>query len=100
MAYRVKFSPSARSDINEIFRYISTDDRSQAIRFTTFLIKQALSLGQFPERGRSVPESKLRSYREIIVRAYRIVYRVDQHIELVEVIRFWHAGRSTPTLPE
>src|SRR5690349_3212136 len=100
MVYRVKFSPSARSDINEIFSYISTDDRSQALRFTTFLMKQAMSLGQFPERGRMVPESKLRSYREIIVRAYRIVYRVDHRNELVEIIRFWHAGRATPELPE
>src|ERR1043165_2722937 len=100
MAYRVKFSPSVRSDISEIFRYISTDDRSRAFRFTMFLMKQALSLNQFPERGRVVPESKLRSYREIIVRAYRIVYRVDHHNELVEVIRFWHAGRATPKLTE
>lgn len=67
MAYRVRFSHSARSDINEIVRYISSDDRTQALRFGMFLIKNAMSLGQFPERGRVVPIAA--PFREIIVRA-------------------------------
>jgi hypothetical protein len=33
--------------MNEIVRYISTDDRIQAFRFAMFLVRQALSLGQF-----------------------------------------------------
>jgi len=100
MAYRVNFSRSARSDINESVRYISTDDRIQAFRFAMFLVQQALSLGQFPERGRVVPESTSGSFREIIVRAYRIVYRVNHRNQTVEIIRFWHAGRATPELFE
>jgi plasmid stabilization system protein ParE len=99
MAYRVGFSHSARSDINEIVRYISTDDRNQAFRFGMFLIRQAMSLGWFPERGRVLPKPGRGSYREIFVRAYRIVYRVDPRNQRVEIIRFWHAGRDTPQLP-
>ena len=98
MAYRVRFSHSARADINEIVRYISTDDRAQAFRFGMFLIHQAISLGLFPERGRLVPELTDDSFRELIVRAYRIVYRVDHRNQLIEIIRFWHTRRTTPHL--
>ena len=95
MAYRITFSQSARSDIKEIVRYISTDDRDQAFRFGMFLIQQALSLGQLPDRGRIVPEFDEESIREIIVRAYRIIYRVDHRNRSVVISRFWHVGRAT-----
>ena len=100
MAYRIKFSPSARSDITEIVAYISTHDRRQAFRFAMFLVHRALSLGHFPERGRLVPESTSGAFREIIGRAYRVVYRIDHRNQTVEIVRFWHAGRATPQLPE
>jgi|GEM_PF-4436249 len=40
------------------------------------------------------------SFREIIVRTYRIVYRVGHRNQLIEIIRFWHTRRTTPHLPE
>lgn len=99
MAYNVRFSHSARADINHIVRYISIDNREQAVRFARFLIEQALSLDQFPERGHAVPEFDDELLREIVVRAYRIVYRVDHHLQLIEVIRFWHAAQANLELP-
>ena len=98
MDYQVKLSRSARSDIKDIVRYISTDDPDQAERFGRFLIQHTKSLGQFPERGRVVPEFENEAIREIVVRAYRVVYRVNHDQQSVEVIRFWHAARGTPKL--
>ena len=79
MDYQVKFSRSAESDIEDIVRYISIDDPSQALRFGRFLIHHARGLAQFPERGRVVPEFNDDSIRELIVRRYRIVYRLNHH---------------------
>jgi len=45
-----------------------------------------------------VPEFDIPTLREIIVRAYRIVYRVDHESKLIEVARVWHAARGTPGL--
>ena len=95
MDYQVKLSRSAQTDIEDIIRYISIDDPHQALRFGRFMIQHTRSLGQFPERGRVVPEFEDQLIREIIVRAYRVVYRVSHDKHLVEVIRFWHAGRGT-----
>ena len=98
MAYRVRFSHSARTDINHIVRYISSDNREQAFRFAKLLIEHAMSLAQFPERGRVVPEFAKESVRGIVVRTYRIVYRVDHQTQSIEIIRFWHPARDTPEL--
>lgn len=94
MDYQVRLSPSARIDIEDIIRYISIDDPHHALRFGRFLIQHTKNLGQFPERGRVVPEFEDQSIREIIVRAYRVVYRVSHDEHFVEIIRFWHAGRG------
>lgn len=99
MDYQVVLSLPARSDIQTIVHYISLDNPDQARRFGTFLIQQARGLGQFPERVRVVPEFDGESIREIIVRTYRIVYRLDRNKRTVEIIRFWHAGRGTPVVP-
>ena len=88
MDYQVRLSRSARSDIQDIVRYISIDDPVQALRFGRFLIQHTKSLGQFPERGRVVPEFNDDSIREIIVRRYRIVYRVNHQTLSIEVIRW------------
>jgi len=99
MDYQVKLSRSARLDIQDIVRYISIDDRDRALSFGELLVKHTKSLGQFPGRGRVVPEFADKSVREIIVRAYRIVYRISHHERSIEIIRFWHAGRGDPKIP-
>ena len=89
MDYQVRLSRSARSDIQDIVRYISIDDPDQALRFSGFLIHHTKSLGKFPERGRVVPEFGDKSIR---------VYRINHEAALIEVIRFWHAGRGMPEI--
>lgn len=98
MDYRVVLSPSARADLRDIVRYISIDDPDEALRFGSFLISRSRLLSQSPELGRIVPEFEDPLIREIIVRAYRVVYRVDHSQQLVEVIRFWHAARDVPEI--
>lgn len=99
MDYQVVLSPSARADLRDIVHYISLDAPDRAIRFGQFLVTQTKALAQFPELGRIVPEFDDPIIREIIVRAYRVVYRVNHPERLVEVARFWHAARGTPQLP-
>lgn len=100
MDYHVVLSASARSDIRDIVRYVSLDEPKRAIEFGRFLIQCARSLGQFPMRGRVVPEFGEESIRELIARSYRIVYRFEHNKQLVEIIRFWHAGRGAPHIVE
>jgi plasmid stabilization system protein ParE len=98
MGYQVALSPSARTDLRDVIRYISLDAPDRALRFGQFLVSRTKTLGQFPEIGRVVPEFDDKLIREIIVRSYRVIYRVDHAKRLVDVVRFWHAARGTPEI--
>jgi plasmid stabilization system protein ParE len=55
-------------------------------------------LAEFPELGRVVPEFDIPTIREIVVRSYRVIYRVNHANDRVDVIRFWHSARGTPEI--
>ena len=99
MDYQVALSPSARRDLRDIVRYISLDSPERALSFGEFLISNTKRLGDFPDWGRAVPEFSNPDIREIIVRSYRVIYRVSRAEKRVDVIRFWHGARGTPEFP-
>ena len=96
MGYQIAFSSSARRDLRDIIRYISSDAPERAISFGQFLIRSTKRLADFPELGRIVPEFDNPSLREIVVRSCRVIYRVDHVGGRVDVVRFWHGARGTP----
>ncbi len=96
MDYQVGLSDSARKDLRDIIRYISLDAPDRALEFGKFLISKTKLLAKFPEMGRVVPEFADPSVREIIVRSYRVIYRVNHAHQKVEVARFWHGARDHP----
>jgi len=98
MDYQVTLSHSARADLRDIVRYISFDAPDRALQFGRFLLSRTRILAQFPELGRIVPEFNDKHIREIVVRSYRVVYRVDHEHRSVELARFWHAARGTPDI--
>lgn len=100
MGYQITLSPSARRDLRDIVRYISSDSSRRALAFGQFLLAQIKRLAEFPELGRIVPEFERPEIREIVVRNYRIIYRVEHSRQLVKIIRFWHGGRGMPEFKE
>lgn len=84
--YVVLWSESAVRDVEEIVSFIAANSTPEAERVRARLEEAARSLGTSPTRGRVVPEIArfgLRSRREIIVRPYRVVYRVAKRNVLV-----------------
>jgi toxin ParE1/3/4 len=100
MGYQVALSPSARRDLRDIVRYISIDSPDRALVFARLLVDSTKRLSGFPEMGRVVPEFGDPSIREIIVRSYRVIYRVDHGDCRVDIARFWHGARDNPTIGE
>jgi len=100
MDFKVFLSEDALSDLERIVAYIAPHNPDAAERMGNRLLDAALSLGTFPERGRMVPEFKRPELREIIFRSYRIIYRLNSAEMAVEVIRFWHAARGFPHIPQ
>jgi len=57
-------------------------------------------LAQFPEIGRVVPEENDETIREIILRPYRIIYKVIGEKQTIAIARIWHGARGEPEIPE
>lgn len=98
MAYKLIWSPVSRDDLRDIVRFIASDNPQRAESFACELMAQTDMLQDHPEIGRSVPEHRNATIREIIFKPYRIVYRVDHAQKLVEIARVWHAARGTPSV--
>jgi toxin ParE1/3/4 len=96
--YKVVFGRRSRGDLKDLVGYIRVASGAPDVaeRFGIGLVRKALSLSTFPERGRVVPELGLPEVREIIFKNYRIVYRVLSG--QVQVLRFWHAARGAPEI--
>ncbi len=95
--HKVIFTIRARDDLRSTVIFVAKQSSPEiAERFGTALLEKALSLENFPERGRVLPELKNVLVREIFFKSYRIVYRLRD--STVEVIRFWHAARGTPEI--
>lgn len=87
--YEVKWTGQAESDLEEIIQYIADSSPDRALQLLTEIRKKASDLTSFPERGRHVPELKFlgnTTYREIIYRPWRIIYRIEHKQVLVMAV--------------
>lgn len=68
-------------DLEEIVAHVAVDAPAAAERLFTSIRAKAASLSSHPHRGRIVPELLefgTRTWRELVVRPYRLVYRVTR----------------------
>ncbi len=79
-SFRVLWTESAVRDLEGIVAYIAADAPVNAERILARLKSKVELLEVTPQRGRLVPEllrHGLSVWRELIVRPYRIMYRID-----------------------
>jgi len=84
--FKVIWTPIAERDLSEIIQYIASDSVSAAKKILTTLKTKADTLTSFPNRGRIVPELQhvgVSSYKELIVKRWRIIYRIDKQTVFV-----------------
>ena len=99
MAYNLIWSPAARDDLHDIVVFIARDNPNRAMSFGYELISETDRLQEFPEFGRSVPEYRDDNIREIIFRAYGIVYRIDHQRGFCEIAtRLAFSPRTSTTV--
>ena len=90
------WSPQAADDIVGIQTYISADSVQYAELVVRRIVARVEQLATFPESGRVVPERGDAAIREVLVRPYRIVYRVrGTTVEIVTVFRGRVSSRLT-----
>lgn len=97
MARTVTWTEAALQDIDEIAAFISRDSKLYASAFVKEARQAGRSLKRFPERGRVVPEVGDSEIRELFVRRYRLIYKIEDASKIY-IVRFIHGARDFGTL--
>ena len=91
MARKVEWTDPAWDDLAAIAEYIARDSEYYAAAFVQEIKEAAASLAEFAERGQIVPEFADPSIRELLVKSYRLVYRVSE--KRVVILTLIHGAR-------
>lgn len=95
---KIKWTEKASKNLQSIHEYISWDSKIYAGRFVKALIKAAGKLEMMPYCGRIVPEFDKNDLREVIYQNYRIVYRMLDEDNVVEILAVVHGARDMKAL--
>ncbi|PIX21729.1 MAG: type II toxin-antitoxin system RelE/ParE family toxin [Deltaproteobacteria bacterium CG_4_8_14_3_um_filter_45_9] len=96
MALKIKWSPRAASNLEEICNYITKDSEYYSILFAKKITNIVKAIPQFPKSGRVVPEYRDENLREKIYKNYRIVYRLKE--EFIEIVAICHGAKPLDDL--
>jgi plasmid stabilization system protein ParE len=91
MAPKIRWSPRAASNFEDICEYIAKDSPHYASLFAKKINLIVKTIPQFPESGRVVPEYNNKKIREKIYENYRIVYRLKG--DAVEIVAICHGAK-------
>ena len=94
---RLVWSPRSLADLEAIREHIASDSELYAGLVVSRLVAAPGRLLEFLELGRMVPEFGRPNLRELIVRPYRLVYRLQG--DVIEVVTVFHAARMFPEPP-
>ena len=81
----VKFEQRAQEDLDCVYEYIARDSIYYANKTVNEIINKTEYLLIFLYMGRKIPEYNNFNLREIIYKSYRILYRVNSNIDILNI---------------
>ncbi len=97
MAYKVILSPQARRDVRETTDYLAAQtDNERAKTWKNGILEAIGTLTQMPLRCAIAGESQELGVelRQLMVRPHRILFRVHEGAQRVDVLRVYHSARA------
>ena len=85
-----------KADIDEAVQFIAKDSTQAASKWKAELADLILSLSEMPTRFAEIPEAdglKFR-YRSASHYSHRVIFRIDEAVSAVIVVRVYHASRK------
>jgi toxin ParE1/3/4 len=97
-SYRIRITPRALADLEEIFKYISRDSEQNAPKMIRVLLNAIDSLNILPYRYDVPRTGRVRdqSVRSMPVRPYPVRYRIDERRKAVYILHVRHGARRQP----
>jgi toxin ParE1/3/4 len=96
VARTVRWTEAATRDLEEAARFIARDSPFYAAALVREARGAAKSLKALADRGRVVPEVRSSEIRELFVKSYRLIYKIDS--EVIAVVAFVHGARDLQRL--
>ena len=96
MAWKVSWTESAWKDLEEVADFISKDSPYYAAALVREVRTAARTLSSLAYRGRQVPEFEDPSLRELLVRDYRLIYKITESD--LFIIALIHGARDLESL--
>ena len=90
----IRWVSKALLDLTDAFAYVGQRDPKYADTLAEEIESEVNALLDNPYRGRKVPEYDRESLRELIVRRYRVLYRVTP--EQIEVLSIFSDRNQLP----
>ena len=88
--YKVIIDPQAKTDLKEIFVYVSVNDSLESANKLLDRIEETcFKLEKYPERGHILPELRqtgIKNYLEIHYKPYRIIYEIDDKLVYIHSV--------------
>jgi toxin ParE1/3/4 len=88
--YKVIIDPQAKTDLKEIFVYVSVNDSLESANKLLDRIEETcFKLERYPERGHIPPELRqtgIKNYLEIHYKPYRIIYEIDDKLVYIHSV--------------
>lgn len=81
----IKLENDAIEELISIKNYISKDSIYYANKTINEIIEKTEYLSMFPYMGRKVPEYNHTNLREIIYKSYRILYKINSNIYILNI---------------
>ena len=88
----IDWSILAKTDLQDIYDYISKDSARYALRMIDRIVSKAEILNLQPKVGKVVKEFDDNNLRELLEGNYRIIYYVDFE-QKVFIVRVFHGAR-------
>lgn len=92
MAYEIKWSERAFQSLKDNFDFIARDSASYAKVFASEILRRIDVLKLHPYSGRILPEINKKEYRELVFGNYRIIYKVQE--VMIEILLIRHGAKE------
>ena len=99
MAFEIIWTETASSDLESIVAHLAEKSPDAAEKTANSIVNHVEVLRTFPQIGPRYAKDPSRRVREVLCGKYRIFYRLNEQLKVVEILTVWHGARQEPELP-
>ena len=94
----INWTFQALEDLSDIANFLAKNSERYATRIVNLILEKVDLLATFPQLGRVVPESNIKSIRELIIKNYRVIYAIHDK-KSINILAVRHSSKPLGSIP-